>query len=233
MPLGIICALSAEIKTITKKKISIGTVVTIPDDILLVLSGMGAERAQRAADLLLSKGATALLSWGSAAALDAELSPGSVLLPKTVISAKREQYTATQAWHEHIHQCLAPHVKVHVGTLVESPVVLTSRSQKRAISKAYGAIAADMETAMCGKIARNANVPFLAVRAISDTVEMRIPQRVIEAVDKVGLIALHQILTEVILNPKDWPALVRLAWGMRAPLTPPFHRYLHLPAVSC
>ena len=218
-PLGIICALSGEGKTLSKEKIGVGTVISIADGIWLTISGMGARRAQTAAKLLLKRGATALVSWGIAGALEDKLSLGSLLLPRTVFSADGKASIVTQDWHEHLYRILAERFTIHAEPLIETSTVLTTAVQKQALHADFGAIATDMESAALARFATEISVPFLAIRAISDTAQMAIPKQLPKAVTSVGELPLQAILTEVIFKPRDWVAIVKFAWGVHAAKT--------------
>ncbi len=216
MRLGIACALSAEVKTLTKQKITVGDVISLNQSVLVTLSGMGAKRARIAAKRLIDEGATALLSWGSAAALDPHLLPGTLAIPASLIDSERRQFIVHQAWHENLQKSLSKTILFYRGVLFDCPYVLTNTSQKRILLDQYGAGIADMESATIAQVATEASIPFLVIRAISDSAQMSIPERLVKAVNSVGEISLQQIFTNVILRPKDWKAIFSLARGMHA-----------------
>ena len=218
-PLGIICALSGEVKTLTRKKIDLGNVISIADGIWLTISGMGAQRTRSAANLMLQRGATALISWGYAGALEDNLSLGNLLLPKILFSADGGALIVTQAWHEQLYRNLAGRFSVHEEPLVETPTVLSTSLQKQALLADSGAIATDMESAALARFAQEASVPFVAIRAVSDTAQMALPKQLLKAVTSVGELPLQHILPEVIFKPRDWFAIAKFAWGVYAAQT--------------
>jgi nucleoside phosphorylase len=99
-----VVSLSWELKTLTRQSLRVGSCRRISNDTLVALSGMGAERAHAAGELLLSEGATGLLSWGFAAALDDSVKPGTVIVPERVISATGESYPVSAEWHCRLYQ---------------------------------------------------------------------------------------------------------------------------------
>jgi purine-nucleoside phosphorylase len=179
---------------------------------------MGAERATNAAIRLIEEGATSLLSWGSAAALDEQLSPGNLIVPTKVITQDGKIIPASEDWHQRLSSQLSKRFEIRTGALAETPVVLTGISQKRSLAISREAIAADMETAAIAEVSLKHNIPWLAVRAVSDTIMMAIPQCMINAVNITGILPLSSILTDVILRPQDWTAIIRLALGMHSAL---------------
>jgi adenosylhomocysteine nucleosidase len=211
--LGIVAALADEVRVLTKKTVSAGSVEPLNDNVLVTLSGIGSQRAQAAARALLDHGANTLLSFGSAAALDPGLAPGSLLLPKTVIADDRSQIPVDRDWHERLRARLSSSFATHTGALVESPAVLLSPKDKRELFERSGAIAADMESAAIGRVAFAAHIPFVTIRAIVDSADMAVPLELIAAIDPVGRIRLRSAIS---LPPREWPSTVRLAWGWRA-----------------
>ncbi len=214
--LGIVGALPDEIRPLTRQPVAAGAVTSLSAGVLLTISGIGVEGARSAGKRLLANGATALLSWGSAGALDERLAPGDLVLPKTVIGADGVVQRVSPDWHERLYHRLAEAFTTLTEPLVESQAVLASPAQKRALFECSGAVAVDMESAALTQLAHTAQVPFMVIRAISDTTDMRIPEGLITALDVDGRVPLLKILTEVILQPRDWPAVARLARGFRA-----------------
>lgn len=217
--LGIVAALPGEIEVFCQKPIAPGAVVSLSEHVLLVLSGIGAERASLGGRLLLDKGATALLSWGSAAALDYRLMSGSLILPRQVIAADLSVFQVDPHWHEHLYRRLSGKFATYVEPLIETQSVLASRAQKQTLHQRSGAIAVDMESAALGRLAHQAGVPFLAIRVIADTADMTIPRPVLGTIDPVGRIRLFRLLAELIFHPGEWQALWRLFKGFRAAQT--------------
>ena len=214
--LGIIVSLPHELKSLTNKKIKAGTAYPVRTDLLVSLSGIGAERAYGAAQTLLAHGATALLGWGCAAALDEELTAGSLILPKTIISAKGENFPVTVEWHQRLHQSLAGRGVVHTDPLVETDAVLKTSAEKRALRERTGAAATDMESAAQARLAAESGLPFLALRAIVDTVSTAIPAKLLEAVHPTGSIDPLRLLTGAVLRPADWIKIARLGLQFHA-----------------
>jgi len=200
---------------LTHLRMDAGSVTEFPDGTLLTLAGMGPRRASLSSQGLLDQGANALLSWGSAAGLHATLGPGRLILPKLVLSASLTQHFVNQQWHRKLYSVLEVNYLPRTEALVESPSVLMNSDQKLALGRRSGAIAADMESAAIAEVAQRANIPFLAIRAVSDSVQHEIPQRLLQATDEIGRMPWQKILTLIVLRPWRWPTAVRLGWGFR------------------
>jgi adenosylhomocysteine nucleosidase len=219
MPIGICCALTSELRTLTRQKAKIGDVIFLDPHVLLVLSGMGSAQARIAAEQLIDRGVRTLFSWGSAAALDERLVPGTLLIPRKVIDSKGRPYPVSRAWSQGLMQRFGANVTTHRGDIVGCTQVLTNTTQKHEMFKRYRASAADMESVGIAEVARQHHVSFMAVRAISDTAQMTIPSRLMTAVNSVGQTSLLSVCTHVLPYPMDWIKVVKLGWGMHKALS--------------
>jgi adenosylhomocysteine nucleosidase len=208
--LGIVAALKSEARTLANRPLPAGVSLQLKDHILLKVSGLGAKRAGAAADSLLAEGATALLSWGCAGGLAASLVPGNLILPRTIISADQSVVPADVGWHERLCRILRGYKNFHTGPLAESPTVLSSAAEKRTFSEKFDAIAVDMESASVARTARHAQVPFIAIRAVADPLEMSIPLSALEAINDDGRLQLLKLLHGLARNPAELFLLIRL-----------------------
>ncbi len=198
---------------LTRLRIDVGSVIEISEGALLVLAGMGPRRARLSSQRLLEQGANALLSWGSAAGLHETLEPGHLILPKLVLNANLTQRYVHPHWHRKLHSALAGKYLPRTEALIESPSVLTKSEQKIALGRRTGAIAADMESAAISEVAHEANIPFLVIRAVSDSAEHGIPPGLVQATDALGRMPWQRVLRLIVLRPWRWPTAIRLGWG--------------------
>ncbi len=179
---------------------------------LLACSGIGAQHARLAGKRLLAQGAQALLSWGVAAGLDPGIACGSLVLPRAIVTADWNVLEVDHDWHARLHASLSPCLSVYTEPIVESPAVLAHPRAKRRLHAQSGAVAADMESAALGALAREAGVPFLVVRAVSDRADHAVPPVALAALDAQGRIRTAALLG-MLREPRSWPALAKLAWG--------------------
>ena len=206
--LGIVVATTAEATSLPKHPLFRGRV-------LLQISGIGANRAHLAARILLEKGATSLLSWGSAGGLIPGLSPGSLVLPKKIIGVDGSVYSVDSAWHETLRTQLKGKVNLHEESLAERTTLMTSPAQKATLSQQTGAIVVDMESAAVAAVAQKVPVPFLAIRAVVDPVDMTLPQSALAALNEFGKLRPLGLLKACAKNPMELFAWVRLARNFR------------------
>jgi len=206
----------AEARSLIKRPAGAGKLIRISEGSVIQISGPGPIRARMAAETLLEKGAASLLCWGSAAGLVPELSPGSLVLPKTIISDNQAVYRTDTTWRHHLLSRLRGHLHVHQEPLAESLKVLRDHEEKAALSRRTGAIAADMESAAVAAVAHRAGIPFLSIRAVADPLATTIPPSVLVAVDELGRLSLSRLLKGLMQHPAELGDLIRLGFNFRA-----------------
>jgi adenosylhomocysteine nucleosidase len=214
--LGIVVALPWELKSLTWQAIPVGTCSAIKNNLLVARSGIGSERAYAASVLLAAQGATGLLSWGYAAALDDRLTAGSVLLPERIVGATGDSYAVNSEWHRRLHQILSAQCPVGTDPLVESAVILQNPREKQALARRTEATATDMESAAQARLAQERRLPFAVVRTVLDTASTCIPQKVMQAVGTKTDISVGQVLSDALLRPTDWIAIIKLSMQFNA-----------------
>jgi adenosylhomocysteine nucleosidase len=214
--LGIVVSLPRELKGLTRQPIPVGAWMALTDNTLVALSGMGAERAHRAGAVLVSQGAKALLSWGCAAGLDDRIGPGCLIIPERIIGASGEIHKVNTEWHQRLYKTLKHKYPVYTESLVESDAIMKTAVEKRALAKRTQAVATDMESAAQARLAQEHGLPFVAIRAIVDTVSTNIPENVLKALDLQGDISVWKLLASSYLAPTEWMKIVQLGMQFSA-----------------
>jgi adenosylhomocysteine nucleosidase len=137
-------------------------------DVALVVSGAGDKRAystaREAIGLLSPK---AYVSVGLSGGLERGLQASDVVLGESTGFLGGTRYKADKAV---MGRLLAGNT-FKTGPLLVSETVITTAAGKREAAKASGCIAVDMESCGAARAASEAGVPFLAIRAVSDTAE--------------------------------------------------------------
>ncbi|MBF0477717.1 MAG: purine phosphorylase [Deltaproteobacteria bacterium] len=208
--LGIVVALESEAGCLPWWRRSPGNDFGLPEGVRLKLSGIGADLAGSAALALVSDGAGALLSLGTAAGLHPELAPGRVILPQTILTTTGSTFSADPGWRDRVQARLQGQMQVHPGPLVQSPHVLTGPADKSALYRTSGAAAADMESAAVAAVAAEYHLPFLAIRVITDPVEVAVPVSALAAVDQFGRVQPWALIRSLAKHPQDILSLIRL-----------------------
>jgi len=214
---GIIIALPEELSTLTTKKIAPGHCEFIAANRIIAVSSAGPENARLATKQLLSRGATAIISWGCAAALNPALKPGDLTLVGNLIAEKRPLLCLRDSdWYQHTLKTLSQHFELHTGDLLESRKIVVTSTEKRALQKLTGASVLDMESYASGYLAAQAQIPFLAIRAIADPVCMDLPSIVADSCTEDGSINIIKLLFLLATRPQQLAALIKLGLHFRA-----------------
>ena len=217
--LGIVAALQSEAQSLTMVSTGADGLVRLDGTTLLKVAGIGAKRALVASELLIAEGATALLSWGSGGALHPKLSPGNLIIPKSVIASQKDVFPTDADWHNRLVARLKNRLEIHSEPLAQSPSVLASPVEKLNFSNQNDAIAVDMESGSVAEMASRANLPFMAIRAIADTADMAIPASALNAIDEYGRLRPMRLLSSLARKPSDLVPLARLGRSFRAART--------------
>jgi adenosylhomocysteine nucleosidase len=151
-----------------------------PQKILLIQTGIGKDRAERAATLACEKySLSGLISFGFGGSLTDRLKVGDLILCRSLLSSDPSE-TALQVESDpaFLEAGLSlrmdgfpalPGICISVEKLITDPV------EKRLLGQQYVADVVDMESYWVGKASQDRGIPFLAIRAISDTVDRRLP----------------------------------------------------------
>lgn len=164
--------------------------ITLANGHRLALSGIGAARAAATANELVTAGASALVSWGSAAGLDPALTAGTLTLPARIFAANHDQYITHDRWRQRIASNIGNDCRVVTDvTLAEAPQVLATTEAKSSLALATRGAAADMESAAIARVAAEHGVPLLVVRAIADDAYTALPASARAAIADTGRLA--------------------------------------------
>jgi adenosylhomocysteine nucleosidase len=213
---GVVAALASEARALGPSMPRGGTPIPLSDLALLgggalvAVSGIGLAAAAAAATALVEAGASALMSFGVAGALDPALKPGAVMLPRELLSGDGRRYSADAIWRDRVAAELRLLHAVSEGSLLTSDQAIDTPEQKAAAFRGTGAVAVDMEAATVAEIAAKNHLPFIAVRVIVDTAADRLPPAVIAA-SRAGRVKIARLVLGLAAAPREIPLLLRLA----------------------
>ena len=186
---------------------------------LLACSGADPTRARREAERLVREGAEALLSFGLAGGLIPGLSSGEAVFSNRVILPDGSERAASTVWRENlIGSTAGSDLSYRVGPVLGSERIITDTEQKRALGKETGALVVDMESHAVAEAAAAAGLPFMAIRAVSDTVDEALPRSALGVVDEKGRPKPLMVVSRLCLVPWEIPALLRVRRGTMAAL---------------
>lgn len=221
--LGVVAALPAEAKCLVGwpnryRNISHTLPATASKYIgkpLLSISGIGPQAACTAATMLVEHGAAALLSWGCAGALSKNLAPGDLLIPRAVLAENGKILHPDSIWRKRLTTQLSSTLKWHEDMLVESGKMISGIEEKQTVAHTSGAIAVDMESAAIGRVARQAGIPFMVIRAVADSADEALPSCIVKMTPDNKQLQTRHLLPALISQPGLWPAMIRLGLHFR------------------
>jgi adenosylhomocysteine nucleosidase len=179
---------------------------------LVVVSGVGRRRAEDASRRLLDNGVTALVSWGVAGGLHSDLRAGSVILPDAVVEADGSRIGADLGWRDRLLARIDGRVATSTAPLAQAASAVTSPEQKLEMHRRTGAGAVDMESAAVAKVAISAGIPWIAVRVVVDTADVRLPEAALRVYDEEGRLK-RGVVLRLVVRPWTWSGLVALGWA--------------------
>lgn len=178
------------------------------DYAVVVCGGIGPEAARRAAEAVIVRcSPEVLISAGVAGGLVPELRVGETIFPVAVID------TLDGSRHETAIKD-APVAKTALGrTVLASSPEVAGVKQKQQLAKSYGAHAVDMEAAAIAKAAMFRNLPFLAIKSISDELGFEMPD--MAQFIRSGKFQTERFAFYISLRPWLWLRVYRLARNTR------------------
>ena len=172
----------------------------------IAVSGADAKRAEDHARAFAAAGARGLVSAGISGGLAPGLEPGALLVAKSVRDEAGE-YPA--------HAAFLDAIDVEVGdatlaTLLGVDAVVTSSAQKAELAQRFSAEAVDMESHAVARVAAEAGLAFIAIRAIADPAERALPPSTEGAIAPDGAVRAFSVMKKLAFRPGDLPALMAL-----------------------
>ncbi len=209
--LGILTALIPEAVCLVEKPVT-DRVIQLPDGMMLYVCGIGPERGRQGVARLLENGADALMSVGTAGALDAPLNPGDILIPEHILHRDSPRIALDTRWRSSAAGILTEKaMPVHGGDLLHADEVIRSVEEKRYLHAHTGAAAVDMESHAVAEAADRQGIPGLVVRVIVDTADTTIPDAVLSNSDAYGRPRVLGLASALFIRPRQIIPLWRLA----------------------
>ena len=146
-------------------------------NIVLVRTGVGKQRAAEAALKTIEQfSPDRLLSIGYAGGLVPDLQVNDLIVAERIVDVESSaEFLPDQQWLQLAQNIsVSENYKVISGKLVTANKVIHSPLDKKEFGERLSAQAVEMETSAIAKVVTDKNLPFLSVRAISDSVEQEI-----------------------------------------------------------
>ncbi len=144
-------------------------------DVSVVVTGVGQSAARRAAEAVIHEPIPRLIIMaGFCGALVPDLAVGDVVISRDVYSSGTTWLAA---------EALVPsdvRIATRTSRILTTDRLISDPIKKKLLGKMHQADAVDMESAAVAEVCARAGVPFLAVRAVSDTVETRLSAELVK-----------------------------------------------------
>jgi adenosylhomocysteine nucleosidase len=164
----------------------------------IAITGVGPVRARTAIEeLLATRTHPLVVSAGFCGALQPGLAVGDVYGPSEVIDVHGTVWKCE--FHEH-----------QAGRLLTTNAIVASPAEKRALGERTGALIVDMESAAIARACAAKAIPFISVRAVSDTVDTGLSPDVVRLLAD-GRVSIWKAIRVLIRKPSLIGEFQRLA----------------------
>ena len=194
-------------------------------DVVLIESGIGAQRADQAIRALL--GATTpdvILNFGFGGSALPGPNVGDIVLADRFLVYKERLLTDQEGLSPALTdelatrlelQCRGMNYRVYRGTFVTSAEIIGKQILSGLLPVTATTPVLEMETAAVAKVAWARKVPLIAVRAISDWAEEELDFSIADFTDREMRISVWKVLWTIARKPRIIPQLVRLGNNSR------------------
>jgi hypothetical protein len=162
-----------------------------PGDADVRVIGIGATSLPPVAEI---RAASAIILAGFAGALDPSLNVGDVVLDSRIP---------------------LPGLPVRQGRIHTASTLVSTPAEKAELFAATGAVAVDMEADTVRQLADGAGVPFIGLRAISDTADESINPAILRLIDATGRVRPHRLAAALVARPSMMRDLLHLGRSSR------------------
>jgi adenosylhomocysteine nucleosidase len=168
------------------------------------IGGARADRLEQALRQALA-GARAVISIGIGGGLDPALAVGDVVIGATVSHDDRRWPTDAD-WRARLAERLP---RATLGTIHGSDAMVLAASDKARLRAETGAVLTDMESHVAARVAAELDLPFAALRVVSDAADTSLPPAVRQGLRPDGGMNLPGVLWALARDPRQMPGLMR------------------------
>jgi hopanoid-associated phosphorylase len=184
-------------------------------DVMAISTGGNADATRRGIEQMIRKGATRIISFGIAGALDASMRPGDLVLGASVHLPDGHRLPVDQKWLMHIAARLS---QARIADVAGSSTIVATADAKAMLHRDSGAVCVDQESHWVAQIAEASRVPFIVVRAIADRAGDTLPPAVLVGLDEQGRPRTGAVFAALLREPTQIGGLIRVAFQTRKAL---------------
>lgn len=163
-------------------------------DLFVVAGGGDTGRLERQIDGLAESHPGLILSCGIAGGLARSLRSGDLIID------------GDASLVAHLRRALPEAIE---GKILGGDAIVATAAEKRDVARRSGAIAADMESHVARRVAERRQLPFAAIRVISDCAEDDLPPAALVGMRPDGGLALGAVLGSIARRPGQLPGLIQ------------------------
>jgi adenosylhomocysteine nucleosidase len=149
-----------------------------------------------------------VISFGVAGGLDPSLRSGDIVVATEVMAGDTRWLAGLSLTEQQIASIALGRRRVVRGGLAGVEEVVVGQACKAALRSVTGAAAVDMESHIAAAYAAENDLPFAALRVISDPASRALPAVARAAIKPNGDIDLRKVLSGLVRNPRSLRALV-------------------------
>jgi len=186
------------------------------EGVTTLCSGANVGRLRQALDALGGTDFSAVVSFGLAGGLDYALRPGHVVVADAIVGGDARRDTHPRLSSVLMKGAAAAGCKVAPGAIIGVDQPAMHPAAKAALREGAQAVAVDMESHLAEEFARRRDIPFVALRAISDPAARALPPLVAKALTPEGDIHALGVARELIRGPHQLGGMIRAGLDSRA-----------------
>lgn len=149
-----------------------------------------------------------IISFGVAGGLDPALRSGDIVIATEVVTSATRFLALTPPQDNLATLQVGRRPRIVTAALAGSEDVVLGQAGKAELRARTGAVAVDMESHIAAAYAEDNNLPFAAVRVISDPASRALPRLAMDALKPDGQVDVWKVMRGIALNPLAIPALV-------------------------
>jgi len=174
--------------------------------LLIARSGIGMRQAGSAAEWLVREGVFALGVSGISGGLSPDLGPGDLIVADAVLK-EGNGYNLVWKGDRRLADLTSSALRAkglspYCGAIMTVHEPVFSVRKKEALYNESRALAVDMESAAVAAVARNAGLPFFAIRSVCDPCTVSVPEALSECLDPRGRVRPFHLLRRLMLSPR-------------------------------
>ena len=161
---------------------------------------------------MIAQGAHGIISIGIAGGVAPTLKSGDCVVGSAVLDGS-ERFFPDPQW---LARIIAKLPNAVPGLVVGVDTLMATAWAKGELFRATGAYAVDMESHVVARAAKEHRLPFAVLRTVSDPAVSTLPPLVATAVTESGQIDFRRVISSLLANPRQIPALMQTARESKA-----------------